>query len=339
MLSSQFLRGLLPLFLTIVMLVFGLPAGSQQPISAEDQQPISTMKVNVNVVNVYCNVKDKHGALIPDLHKEDFQLFEDGSPQTVKYFSAETDQPLTLGLLIDTSPSQQRVLPMEQQVGGAFLDQVLRSKDLAFLIGFDANVDLLQDYTSSARDLRQAMDRVRIGGGGFAGGAPGIGQGPFPTSNRACCTALYDAIYLAAGEKLAHEVGRKAMILLTDGEDEGSKMKIRDAIEAAQKADAICYVILIADRNFYGGMGYSGDSAMRQLTEDTGGRVIQVGNKPDKLKTAFDQIANELRSQYGIGYTPTNLKKDGSFRKIEVRSKEGYKVQARRGYYAIQQED
>jgi VWFA-related protein len=338
MLLSQLTRGLFPLFLAIVMLVFARPAGSQQPISAQDQQPISTLKVNVNVVNVYCNVKDKHGALVADLHKDDFQLFEDGNPQPIKYFSAETDQPLTLGLLIDTSPSQQRVLPMEQQVGGAFLDEVLRSKDLAFLIGFDANVDLLEDYTSSARELRQAMDRVHIGGGGPAGGAPGIGQGPFPTSNRACCTALYDAIYLAAGEKLSHEVGRKAMILLTDGEDEGSKMKIRDAVEAAQKADAICYVILIADRGFYGGMGYSGDSAMRQLTEDTGGRVIQVGNKPDKLKAAFDQIANELRSQYGIGYTPTNLKKDGSFRKIELRNKEGYKVQARRGYYAIQQE-
>jgi VWFA-related protein len=132
-------------------------------------------------------------------------------------------------------------------------------------------------------------------------------------------------------------VGRKAMVLLTDGQDEGSKLKIKDAIEAAQKADAICYVLLIADRGFYGfGGGYSGDSEMKKLTQETGGRVIEVGNKIDKLRQAFDQIAQELRSQYNIGYTPTNTVRDGGFRKVEIKSKQAeYKIQSRSGYYAI----
>src|SRR5262249_16113903 len=246
-----------------------------------------------------------------------------------------TNQPLTLGILIDASGSQQRVLGMEQQVGGAFLQDVLRPKDMAFLISFDVNVELLQDFTSSARELKRAMDRVKINIGGAPGGGPaGIGQGPFPTSNMPRGTLLYDAIYLAAQEKLAREVGRKAMIILSDGADFGSRLKIRDAIEAAQKADAICYVLLIADRGFYGG-GYSGDEEMKKLTKDTGGRGIEVGDDREKLEKALEQIANELRTQYSLGYTPTNSKKDGGFRRIEIRSKPNYKVQARRGYYAM----
>jgi VWFA-related protein len=143
-------------------------------------------------------------------------------------------------------------------------------------------------------------------------------------------------VYLSAHDMLAKEVGRKAMILLTDGEDEGSQLKIKDAIEAAQKADSIVYVLLCADRGFYGMQGafYSGEGDMRKLTEQTGGRVINVGNKFDKLKEAFDQIAAELRSQYNIGYTPTNTKQDGSYRKLEIKSKQNYKIQARAGYYA-----
>jgi VWFA-related protein len=146
---------------------------------------------------------------------------------------------------------------------------------------------------------------------------------------------LYDAVYLASNEKLASEVGRKAMILLTDGEDQGSRSRIRDAIEAAQRADAMVYVLLIADRGFYGGFGYSGDRDMKKLCQETGGRVIEVGNKQDKLKQAFDQLAAELRSQYSIGYTPTNNTRDGTYRKVEVKAKGGdYRVQARAGYYA-----
>src|SRR5271165_5000109 len=302
---------------------------SQQPANEE---PLQTFTAEVNVVNLFYNVKDKHGMLIPNLTKDDFSVLEDGKPQTIKYFSAESNQPLTLGIMIDTSASQTRVLTIEQEACATFLRQVLRQKDLAFVINFDTDVNLDQDFTNNVRDLTRALNKMQINAG-MGGGPPGLGGGPIPTTPRG--TLLYDAIYLGADEKLKNEVGRKAMIIFTDGEDQGSRLKIHDAIEAAQKADTICYVILIADRGFYGGFGYSGDFEMRKLAEQTGGRMIEVGNKQDKLRQAFEQIQNELRSQYSIGYTPTNAKLDGSYRKIQIHPKNGdYKVQARQGYYA-----
>jgi len=308
--------------------------GQQSQTPADDDQSAETLKVRVNVVQLFFNVKDKKGALIPNQKKEDFEILEDGKPQTIKYFTAESNLPLTLGILIDSSGSQMRVLEMEKEVGGAFLSQILREKDEAFVIDFDVNVDLLQDFTNDVHRLKAALNKARVNTGGGGGGPPGLGGGPIPTGTPRG-TLLYDAVYLAAHDQLAHEVGRKAMILLTDGEDQGSQLRVRDAIEAAQKSDSIVYVILIADRGFYGGFGYSGDSEMKKLANETGGRVIEVGNKFDKLKEAFDQIAHELRSQYNLGYTPTNTVQDGSFRKLELHSKQGYKVQTRSGYYAI----
>ncbi len=306
------------------------PQQAQQPSSDEDLQ---VFKAQVNVVNLFFNVKDKHGMLIPNLTKDDFQVFEDGKPQTIKYFSAESNQPLTLGIMIDTSASQTRVLDIEQQSCAEFLHSVLRDKDMAFVINFDVDVDLDQDFTNNIRDLTRALNKMQINAG-VGGGPPGLGGGPVPTTPRG--TLLYDAIYLGADEKLKSEVGRKAMIIFTDGEDQGSRLRVQDAIEAAQKADTICYVILIADRGFYGGFGYTGDSDMRKLAEATGGRVIEVGNKQEKLKQAFDQIQSELRSQYNIGYSPSNPKLDGTYRKIQVKAKGGEdKVQARQGYYAM----
>jgi VWFA-related protein len=307
--------------------------GQSSSDTPKDDEPVTTFKAGVNVVQLFFNVKDKKNGLIPDQTKDNFEVFEDGKPQTIKYFSANSNLPLTLGILIDTSASQQRVLESEKEVGGAFLRDVLREKDLAFVLSFDVNVDLIQDFTSSTRALQAALNKTKINsGGGVAMSIPGV-QGPIPTSGMARGTLLYDAIYLASHDELAQEVGRKAMILLTDGEDYGSQMRIRDAIEAAQKADSICYVLLIADRDFYGG-SYGGAGEMSKLAKETGGRMIEVGNKIDKLKEAFDQIARELRSQYSMGYTPTNLAHDGTFRKIEIRSKNGYKVQARSGYYS-----
>ena len=317
-----------------------LLAGSAPAMRAQEQKPgqkpddIPTLSIDVKVVNIFFNVKDKRGALVPGLNKDDFRVFEEGKPETLKYFTAETNQPLTLGILIDTSASQERVLPMEKEVGSAFLHDVLREKDEAFVIGFDVNVDLLKDFTNSTHELAQAMDKARINIGGSFGGIPGLGGGPIPNQNPRG-TLLYDAIYLAAHEKLAPEVGRKAMIILSDGEDQGSQLKIQDAVEAAQRADAICYVLLVADRGFYGGMGYSGDRYMRQLAEQTGGRVVDVGKNEKKLKEAFDQIAAELRTQYSVGYTPSNNKRDGTFRRVEVKPvKSDLRVQARTGYYA-----
>jgi len=322
----------------LLLLVAGwlTTAWTQQPPSQNDQDnSMETLKVNVDVVQLFFNVKDKKGALIPGLTKDDFEVFEDGHPQTIKYFTAESNLPLTLGILIDSSGSQQRVLGMEQEVGADFLNQILREKDMAFVISFDVNVDLLQDFTNSTKLLRAALNKARINTGGGGGSIPGLGGGPVPTSGMPKGTLLYDAIYLASHDELSHEVGRKAMIILSDGEDQGSQLKIKDAIEAAQKADAIVYVLLIADRGFYGGFGYSGDSEMKKLTFETGGRVIEVGNKYDKLKEAFNQISQELRSQYNIGYTSTNPKHDGTFRKVEIRSKKSYKIQSRNGYYAV----
>lgn len=322
-----------------------LPRLAGQPDLASQQdeqdQSVSTLKVNVNVVQLFFNVKDKRGGLIPNLTKNDFEILEDGKPQTIKYFTAESNLPLTLGILIDSSGSQMRVLEMEKEVGGNFLSEILRDKDLAFVISFDVDSNLLQDFTNSPRRLRAALDSARINAPpSSCGGFPGQGGGPLPCSSNPKGTVLYDTVYLAAHDQLAKEVGRKAMILLTDGEDQGSQLKISQAIEAAQKADSICYVLLIADRGFYGFGGYSGDREMKKLAGETGGRVIEVGNKLDKLKQAFDEIAMELRSQYNIGYTPTNTALDGSFRKVEVHAKQkDYKIQSRTGYYAVARKD
>jgi VWFA-related protein len=306
------------------------PAGD--PNQDDQQQPVATLKVNVNLVSLYFTVHDKHGALIPHLTKDDFNILEDKAPQKIKNFTAENDQPLTLGILLDTSGSQENVLPLEQEAGGAFLSRVLRSKDEAFLISFDVNVELLSDYTGNAHALSRAMDKAQInvgtgGGGGMPSGSP---KG----------TLLYDAVYLATHDKLQQETGRKAIIILTDGEDQGSMEKPQGAIEAAQKANCIVYVLLIADRGFYGRgvytMGYSGDMQMRKMAEETGGRVIDVGNNGKKMEAAFAQIEEELRTQYVASYTPTNVKLDGSYRKIDVECKgDGLKVQSRKGYYAI----
>jgi len=337
--------------LFVVLLFAGLSAArAQQSAPSPDQnhqdqdqdQSATTLKVNVNVVQLFFNVKDKRGALIPNLTKTDFQILEDGKPQTIKYFAAESNLPLTLGILIDSSGSQARVLDMEKQVGGEFLNQILREKDLAFVIDFDVNVELLQDFTSSARLLKAALNSARINTAGGSGtGIPGLGGGTVPTVGSPRGTLLYDAVYLASHDELAQQVGRKAMILLTDGQDEGSQLKIKDAIEAAQKSDSIVYVLLCADRGFYGGFGgYSGEGEMKKLTQETGGRVIEVGNKYDKLKEGFDQIANELRSQYNIGYSSTNAALDGTFRKVEIHAtNKDYKIQSRAGYYAIPKRD
>ncbi len=312
------------------------PSAAQEPKPQDEDQAVETFKVAVNVVNLLFNVKTKkNGALVPNLTKDGFEVFEDGKPQTIKYFTAETNLPLTLGILFDTSGSQRHVLDMQKQIGGAFLRELMTAKDLAFVISFDVQVELLQDFTSDVRQLRESFKDVKVNVGGKIGGMPGAGGGPFPQQT-ARGTLLFDAVYLASQEKLRNEVGRKAMILFTDGQDQGSKMKLRDAIEAAQKADAICYTILVFDRGAYDFGGYGGDDDMKKLTEQTGGRLIEVGDDAEKLRKAFDEIGAELRAQYSIGYTPTNATKDGSFRKVEIKSKQGYYIQSRKGYYAAE---
>jgi VWFA-related protein len=314
------------------------PPVSTAPAPPPDDTPVATFKVSANLVDLFFTVKDKSGQLVPHLTKNDCTVLEDKEQQTLKNFAAESNLPLTLGILLDTSGSQQRVLPLEQDAGSQFLERVIRPKDEAFLLSFDVNVDLLQDFTNSPRLLAHAMGKAEINtaGGNGAGGIPGAGGGTVPTIGDPKGTLLYDAINLASTEKLNQESGRKAMIILTDGEDEGSRTKIADAIGAAQRSNVMIYVILIADRQMYWnqGMGYSGYSAAKRISDETGGRLIDVGNNGQKLQAAFEQIEDELRTQYVASYTPSNTKLDGTFRHIAVQCGDGMKVQVRRGYYA-----
>ncbi|MGA9059728.1 MAG: VWA domain-containing protein [Terriglobia bacterium] len=321
-----------PIILGLVFLALAsLPGLGQEKA---EQEPPTTLRVSTEVVNVYTVVEDKKKHLIPDLKKEDFELEEDGRPQEIRYFSRETDTPITMGIMVDTSPSQGKVLGIEQEEAKAFLHEVMRVKDLAFVLHFDVDVELLQDFTADQRLLAHAIDETVINGG-----ARGVLPGPFPTSDSGGATHLYDAVYLASNDLLKNEVGRKVLILLTDGEDQGSKVKLQTALEAAQKSDVINYSVAIIDRSFYWGhtMGFGGDSVLKKLSDDTGGSVLEV-NRAKDTSAAFQQIARELRTQYLLGYTPTNTKHDGSYRKIRVQVNNGdYRVQARRGYYASTQ--
>ena len=299
---------------------------AQQP--PKEEEPTS-IKVDVDVVNILCSVRDKKGALLGNLSKDDFALFEDGKPQEIKYFARETDLPLTIGLLVDVSGSQARLIQEERQAAYQFFSQVLRKKDMAFLISFGPEAELLQDFTNSPRLLQTALDGLRV-----SSAVGGLHPGPVPTASQQRGTVLYDAVYLAASDRLQKEVGRKAIVLITDGMDFGSRVKKEGAIEAAQKADSMIYSIYYVDQAVYGGFGMgASDSDLKRMSEETGGRLFHVGRK-NTLSEIFRQLQEEMRSQYAIGFTSSNERKDGGFRKLEIRTKDkNLKVQARKGYY------
>jgi VWFA-related protein len=278
--------------------------------------------VQVNLVNLFATVRDKHKAIVTGLKQDDFQVYEDGQLQEITNFSAESNLPITLGILLDTSGSEYYMLSGEKEAGSRFLGRVLRKGDLAMIMTFDTDVDLLADFTDDRGMLDRAINRAQINAP--SGGM--IAQGPLPSSGSGG-TNFYDAVYLAAHDKLSSEAGRKAIVVLTDAEDTGSKIQLGDAIEAAQRTDTVVHILLVA--------ADGGDqSVARRLTDDTGGRMIIVRSERN-LEQAFDQISEELRSQYTIGYTPTNKKHDGSYRKIRVEMKnKDYSVLTRRGYYA-----
>ncbi len=306
-------------------------------LCAQDAPP--TIKVDVDVVNILFNVRDKHSGLIGNLTKDDFTIFEDGKQQEIKYFNRETDLPLTIGLLIDVSASQMNLIDIEKNAADQFFNNVIRPKDLAFLISFGADAELLQDYTSSARLLRKGLEGLQVNSD-----VGGITPGPVPTASQPRGTIMYDAVYLAAHDQLKGQVGRKVLVLITDGEDQGSRYNIKQAIEAAQKADALIYSFFYVDRQFYSrgrGIVFGGGNAgaLRQMSDDTGGHVFQIDRKMT-LQNAFDELNSEMRSQYSLAYIPTNPAKDGTFRKIEIRTgNKDWKVQARKGYYAIKPEN
>jgi VWFA-related protein len=286
--------------------------------SQQSQEPI---RVQVNLVNLFATVRDKHTKkIISNLEQGDFKISEDGVDQKITSFSRDSTLPVTLGLLIDTSGSEQAMLGAEQDAATRFLLRVMRKDDLAMVISFDTDADLLQDFTEDQGRLNRAIHRTRIN-------AP-VAQGPFPTSIPG--TVFYDAVYLACHDELADQPGRRALIVVTDAQDEGSRVKVEDAIEAAQRSDTVVHILLVADPHFGGG----NESAARKLTDETGGRTIVVRSEK-KLAEAFDEISEELRSQYTLGYYSTNSKRDGGYRKVKVdTTHKDLDVLTRRGYYA-----
>jgi len=322
------------LLLAGVFAVSRIPVRAQQKTQDAEPEPMP-IKVDVNIVSVLASVRDKHGTFISNLTKDDFQIFEDGKPQTIKYFSRETDLPLTIGMLVDVSASQENLIEIEKAAASQFFNQVVKKKDQAFIISFGSESELLQDLTNSVRLLQRGLDGLKLNAG-FSG----IHPSTVPGADRPHGTVLFDAVYLAASDRLVHEVGRKVMVLVTDGGDQGSKVRVEKAIEAAQKTDSVIYSVYYVDPGFYYRGGFSfgggGDKAvLRKMSDETGGHVYEVDRK-HTLNNVFEELQQEMRSQYAIGFTPANQAKDGSYHKLEIRLKnKDLKVQARKGYYAI----
>jgi len=306
-------------------MALALPALPQAKTPSQGQAP-PVIKTEVTLVNLFATVRDKNKHIMTDLKQDDFKIFEDNHEEKIAFFSKEMALPITLGLMLDTSGSEQNNLGAIQDAGSRFLHRVLRKGDEAMVLSFDSDVDLLADLTDDRSILDRAISKARINipGGGMIAGNPGPIGGQQITG-----TALYDAIYLACGEKLNGEAGRKALIIVTDAQDEGSKIKLEEAIESAQRTDTVIHILLVVDPRYGGNV-----SVAHKLADETGGRMISVRSEKN-LEEAFDQISEELRSQYTLGYYPTNNTKDGKFRKIRVEMNNNeLKVLARKGYYA-----
>jgi VWFA-related protein len=347
------------------------PTNQQTPTSQQNSQipqnaqnpPIA---VKVKVINVIATARDKHGKIVPTLTKDDFVLTEDGHPQTIKYFVQQADLPLTLGLLVDTSMSQREALGDERTASATFFDHVLREdRDKAFLIHFDRQVELLQDLTSSRKKLESALDLLETpqsesssypSGGGGGGGGGGYGR------HGGGGTLLYDAVYLASNELMKKQAGRKALIVLTDGVDHGSKETLGDAIEFAQRADTLVYSIYFPGQEGGGGRGFGGPrigmgpmgpmgggggmhrrnpqeehvdgkKVLDQMSKETGGRMFEVSKK-QSVDDIYAQIEEELRNQYSLGYTPEGADADAGYHTIQLTTKQkDLAVQARTGVY------
>jgi VWFA-related protein len=306
----------LPLALALVASLAG-PAIPQEPA----QGP--ALKKTVNLVNLFATIRDKNKRIVGDMKQEDFKVFEDGGEQKIAFFSKEVTMPITLGLLIDTSGSEQNRLGAEQEAASRFLERVMKKGDEAMVISFDLDVDLLADFTDDRAQIERAINKARIGA--VSGGVVTPGTIPSNTGG----THFYDAVYLACNDKLVTEAGRKALVIITDAQDEGSRLRLEEAIEAAQRTDTVVHVLLVHDP----GYSWRPDVA-KKLSDETGGRTIEVSSEK-RLTEAFDQISEELRSQYTLGYYPTNIAKDGRFRKVKVETaNKDYRVLTRKGYYA-----
>lgn len=290
------------------------PTPSQNP-------PEAPIKVDVDVVNVLCTVYDRRGVLVGDLARDDFQVFEDGRLQQIRYFARDTDLPLTVALLLDVSGSVRPFIEAERYTAAQFFHNVIHSSDQALLVGFSSTMILWQDLTPSVEKLQMALSGLR------AVPFRGLPQGDQPMP----ATLLYDAVGATARDKLSNVSGRKVMVIISDGLDNGSQTRIEDAIATVQAANTIVYGICYES-------GFSGCSFLKELADPTGGRVFDAGKKTS-LSKIFQTIEDELRSQYALGYVPSDAKRDGGFRKLQVKvRRSGLRVQARKGYYARREE-
>jgi len=340
----------------VLWVVCLLPAS--RPVAG--QQP--TYSTEVKVVNVLASVRNKHGEIVRDLTKDDFLLAEDGRPQTIRYFARESDLPLRVGLLVDTSLSQRRVLEQERSASSTFLDQVLRlNKDQAFVIHFDREVELLQDFTSSRQKLQSALALLETPRPARTAETDSPGSRPGARRGGGGGTLLYDAVYLASNDMMMKQPGRKALIVLSDGVDRGSKETLASAVEAALRADTLVYSILFKDEQPYGSRGGfggpgrggmarrgggrgrypqqarpDGKKVLERVSRQTGGRLFEVSKK-QPLEQIYHEIEEELRNQYNLGYTPDRPNAGPGYHKITLTTKEKHLiVQARDGYYAEQ---
>ncbi len=343
-------------------------------------QETPTFSSGVKVVNVLATVRDKHGQIVNNLTKDDFKLQDNGHPQSIHYFAKESDLPLSLGLLVDTSVSQRRVLDAERSSSYSFLNNLMRpdDKDKAFVIHFDWDVELLQDVTASRPKLESALNKLDIpqfapgsGGGGYPGGGGGYpgggGQSGGGGQHMGGGTTLYDAVFLASDEVARKLQGRKALIILSDGVDTGSRVSLERAIETAQRANTLVYSILYADPDAYGHRGYGGmgggmgrhggwggpgrgpggsyprqaepadgKKVMQRIAKETGGRYFEV-TKKQPISEIYAQIEEELRNQYSLGYSPDKAVAAPGYHKIAVATtNKDLIVQTREGYYAEQ---
>jgi len=289
-----------------------------------DAQDVPTFSADVKVVNLLATVRGPRGEIVHDLSKDDFLLSENGHPQEIRYFSRESELPLTLGLMVDTSMSQQKVLVEERSASFRFLDQVLRAQDQVFIMQFDMGVQLRQPLTSSRQALGDVLPyvdtptakqlRIQTGGG----------------------TLLYDAVVTAAQDIMQKARNRKAMIVLSDGVDTGSEATLEQCVAAAQRADTLIYAILFADPGAYGFsfVGSIGRSAMMRMARETGGSFFEVSKKVT-IDSIYARIQEELRSQYNLGYVSADPVRISEFRKIQLTVKpKGLVVRTREQYWA-----
>src|ERR1043165_6710497 len=321
---------------------FASPSPTPRNREEVPQDSDEIIKTETNLTNIFFTAADKNKRFISDLKAEDIRVLEDGQPQEIFTFQTTIDLPFSLPILIDTSASEERTLPDEKAAARAVLENILRTtKDEAAIVSFTGDTTLEQGFTGNMDRLRRAIDRVEfvppsgyIGGGVVVNGTP-----PISGTNQSIAgsTAVWDAVWATSEELIgtSAEHTRRAIILLTDGDDTSSRMKMHEAIERALKADALIYAIGIGDRYTFN----VNEGALRKLAEQTGGRAYFPKRERD-LNDAFMQIQKDRREQYLVAYSPTNKARDGSYRKIEIEvvnpelKQQNLKLNYRAGYFA-----